>query len=102
MWEGVRMTVQVHPADYANAQAAMAQLKGAVQSLLTLNNSGLRNVDVGRALGIYRGHVGHPGHLSRTVLEMLKEDGVAEQREDRRWYSVVFHAGAGATDEDDT
>jgi hypothetical protein len=47
---------------------------------------GLTNAQIGRALGIYGGHVGHEGHISRTVLGLLESDGTAEQDElSKRW-----------------
>jgi hypothetical protein len=66
---------------YRRAQRALADLKAAAAEILTTAGpDGLRNSQVGRLLGIYRGHVNHQGHISRTVLEMLQEDGVAEQK----------------------
>lgn len=66
---------------YRRAQRALANLKvAAAEVLATAGPDGLRNSQVGRLLGIYRGHVEHQGHISRTVLEMLQEDGVAEQK----------------------
>ena len=71
---------------YRRAQLAIAELKAAVLELLsTAGEEGLKNSQVGRALGVYRGHVGHQGHISRTILEMLKEDEVVEQLETSHW-----------------
>jgi hypothetical protein len=65
---------------YAVAQQALAGLKSAIYSLLlTAPSDGLRNVDIGRALGIYAGHVGHEGHVSRTLLSIMEEEGVVKQ-----------------------
>jgi hypothetical protein len=44
----------------------MADLKGAVYELLESSDSPLSNAEIGRRLGIYQGHVGHEGHISRT------------------------------------
>lgn len=64
--------------EYQLAQRAMADLKTAILGLLIkAEGNGLSNAQIGRALGIYRGHEGHEGHISRTVLAMLEEDGVA-------------------------
>src|SRR5262245_37861189 len=65
---------------YRRAQRAMAELKAATVDLLaTAGAEGLRNSQIGRLLGIYQGHVRHQGHISRTILEMLQADGIAEQ-----------------------
>lgn len=71
---------EIQVAIYRRAQLAVAELKAAVLELLSAaGDEGLKNSQVGRALGVYRGHVGHQGHISRTILEMLKEDEVVEQ-----------------------
>ena len=75
---------------YYKAQSGLALLKDAVYQLL--QNSypkGLRNVDIGKSLGIYSGHVRHEGHISRTLLEMMQTDGVIEQRSDKLWYLLI-------------
>ncbi len=65
---------------YRRAQRAIAELKSATVDLLaTAGPEGLRNAQIGRLLGIYQGHVRHQGHISRTILEMLQADGIAEQ-----------------------
>jgi DNA-binding IclR family transcriptional regulator len=76
-----------HLEAYASAQRAMAMLKAAVlQVIAEAPETGLSNAEVGRKLGIYAGHVGHEGHISRTVLGMLLEEGVVLQDEDsKRW-----------------
>ena len=74
--------VEIRIRAYRRAQRALAELKSAVVDLLaTAGPEGLRNSQVGRSLGIYAGHVQHEGHVSRTILEMLQDDGVAEQEE---------------------
>lgn len=71
---------------YGVAQRAMADLKAAVRYLLLQHPGGLTNAQIGRALGIYSGHVGHEGHVSRTVLGMLQAEGVAVQdAKTKRW-----------------
>ena len=65
---------------YADAQAAMASLKSAVyRVLLDAAPDGLKNVDVGKTLGIYAGHVSHEGHIPRTLLAIMESEGVVEQ-----------------------
>lgn len=69
------------------ARDAIAKLKGAERTALECGpDEGLRNVDIGKALGIYAGHVDHVGHISRTILAMLESEGVVEQTgEDKLW-----------------
>jgi hypothetical protein len=65
---------------YALAQRAMADLKAAIYLLLKDGpGEGLRNIDIGRALGIYAGHVGHEGHIPRTLLALMESEGVVRQ-----------------------
>ena len=72
---------------YHLAQAAMAELKTAVYMTLELaGENGLSNAEIGRSLGVYAGHVGHEGHISRTILGFLESEGVATQDpESKRW-----------------
>ena len=79
---------------YQMAQGAMAELKSAVVNLLLFGPSdGLSNVDIGRSLGIYSGHKGHEGHISRTLLHLLEEEGVVEQiSETKKW--VISNGGS--------
>ena len=65
---------------YLLAQEAMAKLRSAIY--LLLNNApseGLTNASIGRSLGIYSGHIGHEGHISRTVLALMEGEGVIAQ-----------------------
>lgn len=74
---------------YARAQVAMAELKAAVYEILAQAPSGgLTNVQIGRTLGIYTGHVGHEGHISRTILALLEKEGVAVQDKDKKGWSL--------------
>lgn len=72
---------------YQRAQRAIADLKSAVWSVLVNGPpEGLRNSDIGRALGIYFGHVEHQGHVSRSVLALMQADGTVKQDpETKRW-----------------
>lgn len=72
---------------YEKAQLAIAQLKAAVHELLEgALADGLTNAQIGRSLGIYSGHVGHEGFISRTLLAMMETEGVVEQEEEtKRW-----------------
>lgn len=65
---------------YPLAQNAMADLRAAIWLLLeTAPSEGLKNSHIGRTLGIYSGHVGHEGHISRTILALMQAEGVVEQ-----------------------
>lgn len=64
---------------YILAQDAMAKLRSAVHLLLEQCSEGLTNAELGRALGIYSGHVGHEGHMSRTILALMESEGVVQQ-----------------------
>ena len=71
---------------YALAQRALADLKSAIYlALVSGPKEGLRNSDVGRLLGIYSGHIGHEGHIPRTLLGLMESEGVVEQDDEKRW-----------------
>jgi hypothetical protein len=76
--------------DYRRAQSGIAELKAAVVSLLE-KQPGLTNAAIGRTLGIYSGHKGHEGHISRTVLGMLEQEGVVEQNASDQTWSIRHH-----------
>ncbi|MCJ7975144.1 hypothetical protein LOS88_20230 [Aeromonas veronii] len=73
---------------YQLAQSAIADLKSAVYLTLEASgDAGLTNAELGRSLGIYGGHVGHEGHISRTLLGLLENEGVVVQVADtKRWF----------------
>ncbi len=71
---------------YTRAQRAMADLKGAVYELLAGSDSPLSNAEIGRRLGIYQGHIGHEGHISRTVLGLLEgEEVIVQDKASKTW-----------------
>lgn len=74
---------------YEKAQIAIAQLKGAIYEILQTEESGLKNVQIGKKLGIYIGHIGHEGHISRTCLELMKNEGLVNQDEETKLWSLV-------------
>jgi DNA-binding IclR family transcriptional regulator len=77
---------------YPLAQHAIADLKTAV--LKTIRNGppeGMANVEIGKTLGIYTGHVGHEGHIPRTILAMLEDEGVVEQDDESKRWTIVDH-----------
>lgn len=76
--------------NYHLAQSAIADLKAAIYSLLeNSSKDSLSNAEIGRSLGIYSGHVGHEGHISRTLLAMMEEEGVVEQDDDTKEWKLV-------------
>lgn len=79
---------------YHRAQSAMADLKAAVRFTLSNAPNGLTNAQVGRTLGIYGGHVGHEGHISRTLLALLESEGVAEQDANTKCWRLKDHSKA--------
>ncbi|QDC09079.1 hypothetical protein FHY55_07410 [Oceanicola sp. D3] len=74
---------------YEMAQAAIAQLKASVRVALSEGpKEGLRNVDIGKSLGIYMGHVEHVGHIPRTLLEIMQKEGVVTQDADTKLWKL--------------
>ena len=70
----------------------MAMLKSAVYDiLLDSGPEGVRNVDVGRALGINLGHDKHEGHIQRTLLRLMEDKGVVSQDEESKLWSLRRH-----------
>ena len=81
-----------HP--YQTAQLAIAQLKSAIHSVLELApEQGLRNVDIGHLLGIYSGHAEHEGHISRSLLAQMENEGVVQQDSDTKHWTLKHHPG---------
>jgi hypothetical protein len=80
---------------YRRAQAGLAHLKAAIYDVLASSEGdGLTNAQIGRMLGIYSGHVGHEGHIPRTLLAIMEQEGVVEQnRQTKRW-NIRRHLGA--------
>jgi hypothetical protein len=72
---------------YRTAQHAIADLKVAIlQTLEDGPPEGLSNAVIGRGLGIYMGHVGHEGHIPRTLLAVMESEGVVVQdAENKLW-----------------
>lgn len=72
---------------YKLAQVAIADLKAAIHMVMgDAPDGGLSNAKIGRALGIYQGHVGHEGHIPRTLLAFMQNEGVVEQNpETKKW-----------------
>lgn len=68
---------------YKQAQLGITELKSAIFELLERSKTGLTNADIGRSLGIYMGHEGHEGHISRTLLALMEREGAILQRGER-------------------
>jgi hypothetical protein len=77
-----------HIEAYHLSQSALADLKSAILAVLSANDGPMKNADLGRLLGLYHGHIGHQGHITRTLLELMKSDGVVHQSEDTKEWSV--------------
>jgi ribosomal protein S19E (S16A) len=82
----------VQSEEYRRAQLAIAELKSAVVAYLERAQRGATNAEIGRSLGIYGGHKGHEGHISRTVLGMLEGEGVVQQNEADRTWTMRLHS----------
>jgi hypothetical protein len=90
---------------YHLAQKALADLKAAVRRTLENGDGGgLTNAEIGRTLGIYAGHVGHEGHISRTILAVMESEGVVSQNATtKRWSIRIHHLNSeGKADEPET
>ena len=72
---------------YEKAQHAINELKSAVLKIVR-QNSGVKNVDVGIALGIHKTPDGeHEGYVSSYILRLLKAEGLVEQpKPASKWY----------------
>lgn len=81
---------------YHLAQKAIADLKAAVRQVLErAAGEGMTNAEIGRTLGIYGGHVGHEGHISRTILAVMESEGVvAQEAATKRWSIRVHNSGS--------
>lgn len=81
---------------YRRAQIAIAELKAAIHAVLTTAPSdGMTNAQIGRSLGIYGGHIGHEGHISRTLLSQLASEGVVVQDGSSKTWKLRRYADQG-------
>lgn len=74
---------------YKMAQHAISDLKTAI--LITLQagpEEGMKNADIGRALGIHHGHARHEGHIQRSMLALMESEGVVIQNEETKLWKV--------------
>jgi hypothetical protein len=73
---------------YRKAQTAIAELKSATFELLERGEIAKTNAEIGRSLGIYMGHIGHEGHISRTILSLMEDEGsVIQDGKGGKWYA---------------
>ncbi len=73
---------------YHIAQRGLTDLKAAIYLILKNGpEEGIRNVDVGRTLGISYGHSGkHQDHIPRTMIEIMQSEGVVTQdQKTKKW-----------------
>ncbi|APO66157.1 hypothetical protein IE4872_CH00492 [Rhizobium gallicum] len=83
---------------YVLAQEAMSRLRSSVYLLLKSSPGGLKNSEIGRSLGIYSGHVGHEGHISRTILALMEAEGVVMQDESTKAWRLRNGPESGPSD----
>lgn len=77
---------------YQVAQRAIADLKSAILAVLKNGpEQGLRNVDIGKSLGIYAGHERHEGHIPRVLLAALEHEGVVVQNSESKLWKIQRH-----------
>lgn len=75
---------------YERSPFAIAELKSVVFQLLEQSAAGRTNAEIGRSLGIYAGHIGHEGHIPRTILALMQADGsVIQDGKGGKWYVNV-------------
>jgi hypothetical protein len=74
---------------YHLAQKAVADLKAAIHMVIgRVTGEGMSNAEIGRMLGIYMGHVGHEGHIPRTLLAIMEGEGVVEQDKSTKLWRI--------------
>ena len=77
---------------YQRAQSAIAELKSATFEFLERGEIARTNAEIGRSLGIYMGHGDgqHEGHISRTILALMEEEGsVVQDGKGGKWFANV-------------
>lgn len=85
---------------YELAQRGLTDLKSAIHMLLRgAPPKGLTNAEIGRTLGIYAGHVGHEGHIPRTLLGLMESEGVVEQDTDTKRWRIRLHSDEAPGDD---
>jgi hypothetical protein len=80
---------------YQLAQHAVSDLKTSIYLLLKTSPDGLKNVEIGKSLGIYGGHARHQGHIPRTMLAVMEEEGVVIQDSDTKIWIIIEYTTPG-------
>lgn len=79
---------------YHAAQRAITDLKGAIHAVVSAAGpDGVTNAQVGRMLGIHVGHSGHVGHIPRTLLALMENEGVVKQNPDTERWTLARDGG---------
>ena len=79
---------------YQKAQKGMAYLKSAIYIVLSnAPKEGLSNANIGRTLGIYLGHKGHEGHIPRTLLAIMENEGIVKQNSSNKKWQIIKYSG---------
>jgi len=85
----VCMASEISIKSFELAQRAIADLKIAIfQTLASGSEDGMKNVEIGKALGLYSGlkDESQQGYITRTVLALLEADGAVKQDSNtKRW-----------------
>ena len=81
---------------YQRAQHAISELKTAIfMILMEHSEEGLRNVEIGKKLGINMGHKGrHDGYIPRAMLDMMETEGTVEQYSNQKWRLCVDNSSS--------
>ena len=91
----------MHRSAYHLAQRAVTDLKQAVlEVIINGPERGISNAELGKNLGIHEGHVGHEGHITRTILSMLEEEGVVKQEDESKLWKLKRTDGLNLQKED--
>lgn len=75
---------------YTVAQEGVSKIRSALLILLSSGpQDGMINADISRALGLHAGYGGRQqGHITRELLEGMKNDGVVKQDPDSKKWSL--------------
>lgn len=78
----------MNPKAYTIAQEGVTKIRSALMVLLSsAPQEGMANADISRSLGLHAGYGGRQqGHITRELLEGMKNDGVVKQNpESKKW-----------------
>ena len=78
---------------YQVTQRSRSDLKASARLLIeSASSQVLTNVETGRTPRIYSGHAGHEGHIPRTILALLENEGVVDQDKKMECWRFRVHA----------